>query len=245
MIIKDEISPELERIREELTRLSGMKIHVGIQGAGGYDREGQMQSGTPADILTIANVHEFGATIKAKNVKNLAIPISKKAIGKSPRDFENLFFLESDGLVYGCIDNEEHESGPSGKPRELKPQKHKPADKKTKKKRKKNIEFLFILMESTTIPERSFIRAGYDNNRAAIEDVAAKAIQRIIFEGANAEMAAHYIGVSVVGMIWEYMTQPFNFKGKGNITKATSNSPDNPLFETGRLRNSVTYRIEE
>ncbi len=39
--------------------------------------------------------------------------------------------------------------------------------------------------------------------------------------------------------------QPFNFKNKGNITKATSNWPDNPLIETGRLRNSVTYRIEK
>lgn len=41
------------------------------------------------------------------------------------------------------------------------------------------------------------------------------------------------------------MNQPFNFKNKGNITKATSNWPDNPLIETGRLRNSVTYRIEK
>lgn len=246
MIIKDDISPELERIQEELKQLGGMKIHVGIQGASGYDASGQGKSGAAADILTIANVHEFGATIKAKNVKNLAIPIAKKAIGKSPLDFPGLFFIESDDYLFGCISPNRKGTGPKekSKPSDKQPDKKKPS-KKTIPKKQEDIEFLFLLMESTTIPERSFIRAGYDNNRAAIEDVAAKAIQRIIFEGADAEMAAHFIGSSVVGMIQEYMNQPFNFKKKGNITRATSNWPDNPLVETGRLRNSVTYRIEE
>lgn len=94
------------------------------------------------------------------------------------------------------------------------------------------------------MPSHSFIRAGYDNNQAAIEDVASSALRRIVFEGWDAETAANNIGMSIVGMIQEYMNQPFNFKGKSSITKATSNWPDNPLVETGRLRNSITYRIE-
>ena len=103
MTIEDTLSPELLRIKKELERLNKMKIHVGIQGASGYDENGNDEEGAPADLLTIANVHEFGATIKAKNVKNLAIPIAKKAIGKSPLDFPGLFFLRSDGYLFGCI----------------------------------------------------------------------------------------------------------------------------------------------
>ena len=101
---KDEISPEMERIIRELKRLEEMSIHIGIQGQPGRDESGMEREGASADILTIANVNEFGATIKAKNVKNLAIPIAKKAIGKSPLDFPGLFFLRSrNGYLFGCI----------------------------------------------------------------------------------------------------------------------------------------------
>lgn len=246
MTIEDNISSKLECIKDELEKLSQMKIHIGIQGASGYGAGGEGKPGAPAGIMTIANVNEFGATIKAKNVKNLAIPIAKKAKGKSPLDFPGLFFLRSDGgYLFGCISKNRKGGPPKEKssPSDTKPKSNKPG-KKSVPKKKEDIEFLFILMESVNIPERSFIRAGYDNNRAAIEDIASSALKRIVFEGWDAETAASNIGMSIVGMIQEYMNQPFNFKGKSSITKATSNWPSNPLVETGRLRNSITYRIE-
>ena len=101
MTIEDTLSPELLRIKKELERLNKMKIHVGIQGASGYDENGNDEEGAPADLLTIANVHEFGATIKAKNVKNLAIPIAKKAIGKARWTFQGCF---SCGRMVICLD---------------------------------------------------------------------------------------------------------------------------------------------
>ena len=82
-IIKDTVRPELQRIKTELSALGKLTIHVGIQGTAG------------SDILTIAGVHEYGATIRAKNVKNLAIPLDKKSEGKSPRDFPGLFFIRA------------------------------------------------------------------------------------------------------------------------------------------------------
>lgn len=246
MMVDDNITTELERIKSELDKLSQMKIHIGIQGASGYGASGEGRSGAPADIMTIANVNEFGATIKAKNVRNLAIPIAKKAKGKSPLDFPGLFFLRSDGgYLFGCISRSRKGGPPKEKssPSDMKPKGNKPGKKPIPKK-KGDIEFLFILMEAVNIPERSFIRAGYDNNRAAIEDIAVKAMQGIVFMGWNADTAANNIGMSIVGMIQEYMNQPFNFRGKSSITKATSNWPSNPLVETGRLRNSITYRIQ-
>lgn len=244
MTVRDGITPELERIRSELQKLGQMKIHIGIQGTAGYGAAGEGKEAAPADLLTIANVHEFGATIKAKNVKNLAIPIAKKAAGKSPRDFQNLFFIEAEGCLYGCIDKKEHKPRASGKPRDLKPKENKPGNKTIRTGKEGDIEFLFILMPAVSIPERSFIRAGYDNNRKEIQEIAKKAVECIVFYGRDADTAANNIGMSVVGLIQTYMNTPSNFKKKGQITRATSNWPDNPLVETGRLRNSITYRIE-
>ncbi|MFR8338373.1 MAG: hypothetical protein ACLVAW_17785 [Eisenbergiella massiliensis] len=82
MEVEDNVSPEIERIIAELQKLKGMTIHVGIQNGNAKGAAGE-EKDTPADILTIAGVHEFGATIKAKNVSNLAIPIADKAIGKA------------------------------------------------------------------------------------------------------------------------------------------------------------------
>lgn len=245
MAVNDEITPELDRIKQELSKLTGMKIHIGIQGAAGFGASGEGRKGTPADIITIANVNEFGATIKAKNVKNLAIPIAKKAKGKSPLDFPGLFFLRTQNGLFGCISKSRKGGPPKAKssPSDSKPKTNKPGKKPITKKLG-DIEFLFILMESVSIPERSFIRAGYDNNRKVIEDITSHALKGIIFDGWDAEKAANHIGMATVGVIQTYMNEPFNFKGKGRVTKSVSNWPGNPLVETGRLRNSITYRIE-
>ena len=85
MTLNDQVLPELKRIRAELAKLRACTIHVGIQGD------------ADSEILTIARVHEFGATITPKNAKNLCIPIHKESYDKSPRDFPDLFFIRSSG----------------------------------------------------------------------------------------------------------------------------------------------------
>ena len=245
MRIEDNVSEEIERIRKELARLKGITIRVGIQNGGGKDAGGKNQD-TPADILTIAGVHEFGATITAKKVSKLAIPIHKDAIGKSPRDFDGLFFIRSKaGYLYGCISKDRHGTQrPSGRPKKAKPKTDKPK-KNQKDEREEDITYLFILFPSVQIPERSFIRAGYDANKDNLEAACERALSGILFEGWDAIKAANHIGMTAVGCIQTYMNTPGNFREKGGITKETSNWPNSPLIETGRLRNSITYVIEE
>ena len=245
MRIEDNVSEEIERIRKELARLKGITIRVGIQNGGGKDAGGKNQD-TPADILTIAGVHEFGATTTAKKVSNLAIPIHKDAIGKSPRDFDGLFFIRSKaGYLYGCISKDRHGTQrPSGRPKKAKPKTDKPK-KNQKDEREEDITYLFILFPSVQIPERSFIRAGYDANKDNLEAACERALSGILFEGWDAIKAANHIGMTAVGCIQTYMNTPGNFREKGGITKETSNWPNSPLIETGRLRNSITYVIEE
>ena len=202
-IIRDTLRPELERIKTELKALQALKIHVGIQGdADSY-------------LLMIAGVHEYGATIRAKNVKNLAIPISREAEGKSPRDFQGLFFITSEeGHLFGVTDKG------NGK-----------------------FNFLFLLLPSVTIPERSFIRGSFDHGKNELAEACKAAIDKIVLEGGTAREAAALIGERAAAM-----TQAYIMKGidppKSSITMETTKS-GKPLYSTGRLYQSITYEIEE
>lgn len=247
MIIEDNITEELDYITGELKRLGKMKITIGIQGVAGKNQQGKTIK-AEADIMTIAGVHEFGATIKAKNVRNLAIPISKKAVGKSPLDFDDLFFIRSEeGLLFGCISNKKKATNPRtpSRPSNKKPEKKKPQNKLQLPQNDDDIEFLFILFQSVEIPERSFIRAGYDSSKEKIANDIETAIHNVMYEGWDADTAANYVGMKARDYIVEYLMNAANFRKKGSITKSTSNWPDNPLVETGRLRNSITYAITE
>ncbi len=245
LIFNDDITGELQRISQELEKLGKMKITIGIQGVAGKNMKGQEVSAT-ADIMTIAGIHEFGATIKAKNVRNLAIPIAKKAVGKSPLDFKDLFFIRSkNGYLFGCISKKEKGTNPrvASKPSDKKPKKKKSGKRSDTKKGNDDIEYLFILFESVDIPERSFIRAGFDSSKEKIDEAIRKVYRKIMFEGWDAETAANHVGMVARNCIVRYMMDSTNFRAKGSIVRSTTNWPDKPLMETARLRNSITFVV--
>ena len=92
MQVRDNVLPHLRRVKAELEKLNGTRIKIGIQG--NADRE----------LLMIARVHEYGATITPKATRNLCIPIHKDSYDKSPRDFQDLFFIRSrDGYLFGVV----------------------------------------------------------------------------------------------------------------------------------------------
>ena len=166
MRVNDEIVPYLRKVKAEMEALNKLRIKVGIQGD------------ADSELLMIANVHEYGATITAKNARNLCIPIHKDSYDKSPRDFQDLFFIRSkDGYLFGV----------------------------TAKKGRKNTEnannlnFLFLLLPSVTIPERSFIRAGFDHNKGALARLVQEAVADIYQGKTTARQAAEWIGGQAVG----------------------------------------------
>jgi len=209
-VLNDTLRPELARIKQELQTLERLRIRVGIQGD------------ADSDILMIAGVHEYGATIRAKKAKNLTIPIEKEAQGKSPRDFPGLFFIEAEsGYVFGCV---------------LK-------GGRKNKDNMNNLKFLFLLLPSVTIPERSFIRASYDTGRASLQEIIEKAISCIYKEGWTARQAADNIGMQALQMTQEY----FNTKlqpPKSSLTQKLSTQYQT-LYDSGRLYHSITYVVEE
>lgn len=224
MTLNDQVLPELLRIRGELAKLRACTIHVGIQGD------------ADSDILTIAHVHEYGATIKAKNAKNLCIPINKLSYDKSPRDFDTqgLFFFKShNGFLLAAI------------PKQKKRRRRKKKGEAEGGEEQDDIELLFLLLPSVTIPERSFIRAGYDANRDRLAAECEKAVAQIFFNGWDAKQAAEWIGGKAVDFIHEYMTDSGNFEPKGDIQKERAPSwANSPLTVTKRMFNSITWKVE-
>ena len=210
---KDEVTPYLLQIKAELEKLNRLRIKVGIQ------------SDADGEILMIARVHEYGAVITAKSAKNLCIPISPKSYGKSPREFEDLFFIRSAaGFLFGVIEKPGRKSSDDGD----------------------NLIFLFLLLPSVTIPERSFIRAGFDNNKDRLSQTVQEAVVDIMHGRSTADQAANWIGGKAVQFIQEFISDASNFQPKGKIQRERAPSyADNPLIVTGRLRNSITFKVEE
>lgn len=221
MTLNDQVLPELKRIRAELAKLRACTIHVGIQGD------------ADSEILTIARVHEYGATIHAKNAKNLCIPIHKESYDKSPRDFPDLFFIRSSGGYLLGVEED-----------------------KTRRRKKssahddygvddKQLKLLFLLLPSVTIPERSFIRAGFDANRDRLAEVCQSQVAAIIHGRKTAEQAAEWIGGKAVDFIHKFMKDSGNFTPKGKIQKERAPSwANSPLTVTKRMFNSITWKVE-
>ena len=103
--------------------------------------------------------------------------------------------------------------------------------------------FLFLLLPSVTIPERSFIRGSFDHGKNELAEACKAAIDKIVLEGGTAREAAALIGERAAAM-----TQAYIMKGidppKSSITMETTKS-GKPLYSTGRLYQSITYEIEE
>lgn len=203
-IISDTLRPEITRVRREIQALMRMRIHVGIQGK------------ADSFTLMVASTHEYGATIRAKAGRNLAIPIDPRAVDKSPRDFDGLFFIKSkSGHLFGV----------------------------TRDEGKKSLNFLFLLLPSVTIPERSFIRGSFDNGRKQLAELCEKAIDMIVVDRKTAEEAANYIGERAAQMVRDYIMAGID-PPKSKITMKTAKT-DKPLYNTGRLYDSITYYIDD
>ena len=231
-ILKDTVRPELERICRELAALKGAAIHVGILGSAG------------SDLLTIAAVHEYGATIHAKNVRHLAIPLTAEAKkAGSPRKFNDLRFIPvSPGYGFLVRDKKHPQKAPGRKKQEKHDAKKHPSGGDKDPRPNEDYEWMYMLVESVTIPERSFIRASYDTGKGTLEDLCREAVEGIVRKGWTARQAADHIGAWAVEMTHGYFNSQLS-PPKSATTQLTSTQYQ-PLFDIGRLYQSITYEVE-
>lgn len=91
------------------------------------------------------------------------------------------------------------------------------------------------------IPERAFIRGGFDENKGKINRMVKDLLKKLFDFEITLEQFWNKIGTHVVGMVKEYMTslrQPSNHTY--TIQKKGSS---NPLIDTGELREKITYKV--
>lgn len=190
--------PELIKILEELNRT---EIHIGIFGK------------DDTHILMIANVNEFGCTIKPKG-KRLAVPLNKNAREKSPRQFDDLFTLKTDdGSLY-----------------------------LVRSKGKNQLEFMYWLATEVTIPERAFIRGGFDENKDKFGKRAASLLKKVFKQEMSIDDFFTRMGEYIVGELQKYLN---DLKEPPNspITLHAKSPKTNPLVNEGRLRQAITYKV--
>ena len=100
------------------------------------------------------------------------------------------------------------------------------------------------LKKSTThinIPERSFIRAGFDQNKSKIIKSGEGLLERVINLELSVDAFFDALGESIVGMIQEYMT---DLRDPGLHPKTIEQKKSsNPLVDTGQLRDSITHKV--
>lgn len=93
-----------------------------------------------------------------------------------------------------------------------------------------------------TIPERSFLRAGFDEHNAEVLKKAEQVMPDVLIGTMSVEKYCEIIGLLLSGKIKDYATglntppnHPFTAEQKGS---------NNPLVDTGTMIESITFEVE-
>ncbi|EGO5846005.1 hypothetical protein [Enterococcus faecalis] len=187
------------KLIEELNQLNKYSLQIGIFGE------------DDSFIAMLAQVHEFGVTIRPKG-RFLVIPLMKKYKGKNPSQFD-LFFMQT---------KENHKF-------------------LVRNKGKDQLEFAYMLAEQVTIPERSFIRSTFDEQSRAWSDYALTLVKKLIDGKMTATELMNRLGLRMQRDIQRTIR---NLSDPPNSPITTNNKKSsNPLIDTGKLRQSVTYKV--
>lgn len=198
--IKDDNN--LPKMLKNLKKLNGSTIKVGVP---------------DGDLADIAAVHEFGATITAKK-KYLAIPLQRKYKGRSPREFNDLFFVPA-------------KSGDGGT-----------LCKDKGKGKKAKVEACYWLTKSVKIPERSFLRACVDEKEKDFYKFAEKQLDKWLQSNSDPEPMLNALGLQFRGYVQKYI-RDLSSPANAPLTKAVKGS-GNPLIDTSALVSSIEYSVE-
>jgi hypothetical protein len=91
------------------------------------------------------------------------------------------------------------------------------------------------------IPERSFLRAWFDENQDKCRELVRRLLESVIAGTRTKEQALELLGVTFVGQIQKRIADGIS-PANAPATIARKGS-DKPLIDTGQLRSSVTHRV--
>lgn len=92
------------------------------------------------------------------------------------------------------------------------------------------------------IPERSFIRAGWDNNKDDVEKRIERFLPQVMELDINLDTFLEAVGKEVEGRLKEFMKN-LHYPPNSSFTIRRKGS-SNPLIDTGALLDSITYKVK-
>jgi hypothetical protein len=101
---------------------------------------------------------------------------------------------------------------------------------------------------TSTIPARDFIRTTIDSNREKIQAGMDKLYKQVLKGKSTAETLTEKLGIGVSGMVRHTVRHgDFKKNAESTIRKKTHGKKkgDTPLIDTGTMRNSIGYVVEE
>lgn len=194
----------LPHVEEELLKLFGKKIIVGPAADEG------------SELAVIAGANEFGAEIKPKSARALAIPLRKEVKGVSPRSVDGLEYIPPRGS------------------------RKNPMLAKVEGKR---LVPYYLLVSRVVIPERAYLRGTMDSQDAINKalNLASAAVARIVAGGGRAEDVLHAIGNSLVSSVKLRIRSSIG-PANSPITLLTKKG-STTLVDEGRLMGSIQYEV--
>ncbi len=171
-------------------------------------------------LIQIAKAQEFGAHITPNQAQYLSIPLDRKYKGVSPGEVEGLFVIKSKNGNLFLVKNK---------------------NRKSKGSKTDDLEFCYFLTKEIDIPERSFIRAGFDENKSNIEEKGENLLQMLIHQDTDLDIFFETLGEYASGKIKEYLVDLKSPANSALTSKVKGSS--NPLVDTGHLRDSISYEV--
>jgi hypothetical protein len=163
----------------------------------------------------LARIHEYGCDIRAKKAQYLTIPISPKSIGKKAGEFDDLFFVQAkSGEKFLARDG-----------------------------RKSEVELLYWLTKSVKIPERSFLRAGFDENVDKLNKTIDRMINSLLNGNISEDEFCNIIGQTLSSKIKTF-ARNLNSPANSRVTKENKGS-SNPLVDTGQMIRGITWKVDD
>lgn len=159
----------------------------------------------------LASIHEYGCDIKPGKAEYLTVPLVPEAVGRRAGSFKDTFVYTSK----------------SGK-------------KFIAQKSGNDLKLLYWLTKSVKIPERAFLRGGYDANVDKVRKKAAKMLADVASGAMTADALHEGVGLELAGKIQEYAVN-LDSPPKSSITISALGT-SNPLIDSGDMIGSITWR---
>ena len=99
----------------------------------------------------------------------------------------------------------------------------------------------YYLANSVEIPERRFIRGAYEEKQKDMAKQAQVLVEQYIHLRIDEDAFWSALGQMLAGMVQSYLTE-LDEPPNSSIT-VTNKGSSNPLVDTGRLRQAITYKV--